>query len=200
MFHKLKSKIKYILLIALLITLSSCGTASFSPDSIDHANGVAFEYYTSYNEQIDIHLPTNIYNCLACEYKNGSERTNKSLWTINYEYVNKYLTKYNNDPYEIINSIKPYLEEQISFEFNLYKNNEIIEMEYTLKNQTLEEIGYIIAEIYLPVLIVDNDYTFIVSVPIKSIALVKTDKYVISINDSNILLEDFYSNPNLILK
>lgn len=200
MYYKLKKKIACFILIALLIALSSCGSNDYSIDSAPHADGVAFEFYKSYDEGIDIHLPVDISNSLACEYVIGNEESSNALWTINYDFNNDYLTNYPNALFEIVNSIKGHLDNQISFGFELYKDDEIVQMEYTLDNPNKEEIGYVIASIYLPILIFDNGNSFTASIPIKSIALLKTDTYIKSINDSNIIWEDFITNPNLILK
>lgn len=196
-----KNRLIFFIFIVLLILLSSCASSGYSPDSAAHADGIAFEYYSNYNNEIEIHLPSDINNSIACEYNQGIEKTNKALWIINYDFNNHYLTSYDNpELFKIVSSIKDYLKAKIAFEFELYENNQIIQVESLLSNPKMEEIGYVLITLYLPILIIDNNYSYTVSVPLKSFALIKTSTHIKSINDSNILWEDFISNPNLILK
>ena len=182
MLAKLFKKIRYILLFIIIITLSSCGSSSYYDDSINHLDGVSFIEYKKIDEETTLLLPTNIASSIAYEIELGNEVSDKSIWTINYDYKYDYLTNYDHEKlYEIINNEKDYLNNYIPFQMELYNPNDVVEMAY------------------LPVIINDGDTEFGASIQIKNIVVLKINDSIQAINGTLISWDDFINKPEAIL-
>lgn len=200
MLAKLFKKIRYILLFIIIITLSSCGSSSYYDDSINHLDGVSFIEYKKIDEETTLLLPTNIASSIAYEIELGNEVSDKSIWTINYDYKYDYLTNYDHEKlYEIINNEKDYLNNYIPFQMELYNPNDVVEMEYTLNNPNLDNVKYVIVKAYLPVIINDGDTEFGASIQIKNIVVLKINDSIQAINGTLISWDDFINKPEAIL-
>ena len=191
-----------ILLVIFMLFISSC--ASYEGDANGAADGVSFDYFTSYvieDKTFDVFIPNVVDDAIYYQYKLGNVTSKSEEWIINFPYQAIYHVNDDKESKEVWSSLYEnlldnveFLKEKCEFNVNLFDPYESKEVEYVLYNETKEEASYVIFQTYLPIRLVNKTerVTMTVGVPVNLDVLLKIGDTVENpFADEMISWEDF---------
>lgn len=187
----------------LIILVSSCSMheSTLSDDAVD---GVAFDYFTTYeidDKNYDVFLPIEINKTLYYSNKIGNIKSSSKEWTINFMHEAVYHGDESLETKEVWNQLytnllasKDVLSEKCGFEVMLFDPYTSVELEYVLHNDSGEEASYVMFYTYLPIRLVNKSTkkTTTVGIPVNVDVLLKIGDMVENpFNDEMMSWEDF---------
>lgn len=196
-------KIYIFIVFVLIILVSSCNMkeSTLSDDAVD---GVAFDYFTTYEidgKNYDVYIPIDVNKTLYYTNKIGNIKSSSKDWTVNFMYEPVYHGDESLETKEVWNELynnllasKALLDEECGFEVMLFDPYSSVELEYSLHNNSGEEASYVIFYTYLPIRLVNKktQKTTTVGIPVNVDVLLKIGNMVENpFNDEMMSLEDF---------
>lgn len=199
-------KILIILVFVFILLVSSCSSKNnaFDDEEADAADGVSFDYFTSYvinDTKYEIFLPNNVKESIYYQYEIGDVQSDSAMWTVNFIYDVNYHVDVKSESKDVWDSLYSYLleskmilDEKCEFDIMLFEPYTDIELEYLLVNEQKEEASYVIFYTFLPIRLVNNSShrTITVGIPINVDVLLKVGEEVENpFKDEMMLWEDF---------
>lgn len=199
----MRKKISLGVIIVLAFWLCACSNSSkeTDPGSID---GHLFHFVKEVvleEEVYHFYAPNHLDDVATYYYEQGQVQSSKSLWVINLEKKIQY--RFMEEPsneiltaiYESVGEMIPEIVEVFDLNLTTYENGSIEVFEERISNPSMQEIGYVFVELFIPFKMISNTtkVTSTVMVPLGHWILKREGDYVASLDGTKMVLwNEFY--------
>ena len=199
----MKRNIGVLLLMMFLLIITSCG--QMTQGQMDGFDGVIYNYeedLTIGNIIYEVYLPENFKDNIFYSFDKFSLESKSENWVINQNHEVVYWSdqdfEYTVEFYDYINTLTSKLDNE-GLSYNIYKDEEAIELEFVIDNPNKELIGYGLLTAYIPIKLINNRRVTVILVPIMfDVLKLKNDLVETISKDSYIPYEQFLENEKLI--
>lgn len=201
----MKRNIGVLLLMMFLLIITSCG--QMESGDMGGFDGVIYNYENDLlvnDINYSVYLPENFSDNLFYSFENNDLESESENWVINQNHKVIYWSDkkfdYTDEFYDYVNSLKTKLDSE-EIVYTIYKDGEIIELEFEISNSNKENIGYGILTTYIPIKLISNRSVTVILIPIEyEVLKTKGDTIETIEKDNYIPYEQFLENEKLINK
>lgn len=161
-----------VVLLFMIILLGICSCSHIPDEDLSGFDGVVYNYDKSIsieNVQYDVYLPESFKDNIFYSFEKEELESKSENWVINSNYKVTYYVdqdiNFTDEFYGYVNTLKARLDNE-NIIHNIYKSNEMIELEFVIENPNKDLIGYGILINYIPIKLINNNFDIFVLIPI----------------------------------
>ena len=161
-----------VVLLFMIILLGICSCSHIPNDDLSGFDGVVYSYDKSIsieNVQYDVYLPESFKDNIFYSFEKEELESESENWVINSNYKVTYYVdqeiNFTDEFYSYLNTLKERLDNE-NIIHNIYKSNEMVELEFVIENPNKDLIGYGILISYIPIKLINNNFDIFVLIPI----------------------------------
>ena len=196
-----------VVLLFMIILLGICSCSHIPNDDLSGFDGVVYSYDKSIsieNVQYDVYLPESFKDNIFYSFEKEKLESKSENWVINSNYKVTYYVdqdiNFTDEFYGYVNTLKARLDNE-NIIHNIYKSNEMIELEFVIENPNKDLIGYGILISYIPIKLINNNFDIFVLIPIDFDVLRIKGDMIESIGKNEFIpYKQFLENERLIEK
>lgn len=196
-----------VVLLFMIILLGICSCSHIPNDDLSGFDGVVYSYDKSIsieNVQYDVYLPESFKDNIFYSFEKEKLESKSENWVINSNYKVTYYVdqdiNFTDEFYGYVNTLKARLDNE-NIIHNIYKSNEMIELEFVIENPNKDLIGYGILINYIPIKLINNNFDIFVLIPIDFDVLRIKGDMIESIGKNEFIpYKQFLENERLIEK
>lgn len=196
-----------VVLLFMIILLGICSCSHIPNDDLSGFDGVVYNYDKNIsieNVQYDVYLPESFKDNIFYSFEKEELESESENWVINSNYKVTYYVdqeiNFTDEFYSYLNTLKERLDNE-NIIHNIYKSNEMVELEFVIENPNKDLIGYGILISYIPIKLINNNFDIFVLIPIDFDVLKTKGDMIESIGKNEFIpYKQFLENERLIDK
>lgn len=196
-----------VVLLFMIILLGICSCSHIPNDDLSGFDGVVYNYDKNIsieNVQYDVYLPESFKDNIFYSFEKEELESESENWVINSNYKVTYYVdqeiNFTDEFYSYLNTLKERLDNE-NIIHNIYKSNEMVELEFVIENPNKDLIGYGILINYIPIKLINNNFDIFVLIPIDFDVLKTKGDTIESIGKNEFIpYKQFLENERLIDK